>query len=501
MGFDLVYCIACVEKTTGLVRLDFTTTKRQKIVTPIVKRQITEMCAELGVSPKTVSSWSDKGGEFSKIELDKLVREHRFVRLGPSIENKNKIFQRVFYRILKNRQAINVKTAIKKAQNQMNKALGSLHKMSAEEIAEKVKNKEVDSLKKYNSTRKDHVSNTKTLSLEVGDYVRLLVKKAKAETFYKSYKNKTFTAQVFKILKKTKKAPYKYQVKEKGRYYLIDYLLKSAPRDTKSKDLIKGRDMIQTKVDKANEAREEKRFAKEIVEHHKHIKELKEKGGIALRDFDTRLKTINKIKNTHKQGDKLLVLLDEMQAEYETQQKLKGVPIKPRKPVKVVGFKYPKKLQDEGYDDAAHRKANLQDLKDELDLDQPESPKPKVKKRRVRKKPKPKPKPKNAPFFEQFGPGGEISTDEEVLPKPKRKLRKRIPKIDAITKQILLKEYNTQQNKLLRLQKQLSRAKGEKLNRIIRDMETEIKKGKVMTQMIKAKKYKNLKVNLNFFYQ
>jgi hypothetical protein len=525
MGFDLVYCVTTVEKTTGLVRLDYTTSKRQAVITPIVKKQITEMTKMLGTVPSQVFLWTDRGTEYSKVELDKFVKQHRFVRLGPSCENKNKIFQRSFYRILKQRQALTIPNAIKKSENQMNKALSTIHKMSFNEVAEKVKAKELDSLKKYNSTRKGHVSNTKTKELQVGDFVRLLIKKGKGE-FYKTYKNKTYTAEIFEIEKKTKTQPYKYKVKGKSRYYLVDYLLKSATRDTKSGDLIKGRDLIQVGVDKANEAKERVRLAKEIEDNRKRLMKLKKEGGIILPSVERGIKNLNKIQDLQTKSDKILVFLDLLQTEYEREKAKQGVQLKPKRVLKMpVG----RKVKDTDYDP-------IHDLQDQLlEEEQPKSPKAKPKKRGRPKKVKPKPEvreeeqqpkspkakpkkrgrpkkvklkqriPKKSPFFDKFEPGGE----QKVKPKKLRvlhggktvvsKVIQRKPETDV--KQKLFREFKTLGKRVLKLQKRLRNTKGENLDLIIREMQTEIKKGQELTKLIKSKKYKNVKLNLNFFFQ
>ena len=76
------------------------------------------------------------------------------------------------------------------------------------------------------------------------------------------------------------------------------------------------------------------------------------------------------------------------------------------------------------------------------------------------------------------------------------------PKIESTrVKQKLVTEFKTQGNIVLRPQKQLKKAQGDKLDRLIRDIETEIQKGQEMTKVLKAKKYKNLKLNLGFFFQ
>jgi hypothetical protein len=493
-GYDIQYCVTTVEKTTGLTRLDHSIFKRQADVTPIVKRQLTEMCAQLGVSPKKVALWSDKGGEFSKPDLEKFVRDYRYVTLGSSCENKNKIFQRVFYRILKNRQAIDVKTAIKKCQVQMNKSLLTLHKMSANEVAEKVKRKEINSLKVYNSSRKDHVSNTKTKELQVGDMVRLLVKKTKLDSFYKSYKNKTFTAQVFKIVKKTKKAPYKYKVEGKSRYFLIDYLLKSALRDTKSKDLIKGRDLIQGIADKAMDKKERVKFENEIEANRKRLLDLQAKGDVVLPTVDRGIKNLNKIRHMQAKSEKVLAAINDYEQEQKRKAKEKGYKLIPLKPIKYVGIK----VKDAAYDPIE----DIMDLdEDEPKPKKPKKVKPKPKPKRKARQVKPQRKPKNAPFYEQFGPSGDIPTDEEEEKAAKKKKRVPVRRQDVNLKKRLVKEYTAQGHKVLRMQKRFGKVKGDKLDRLIRDIEIEITKGQEMAKVIKAKKYKKTYLNLSFFSQ
>ena len=78
-------------------------------------------------------------------------------------------------------------------------------------------------------------------------------------------------------------------------------------------------------------------------------------------------------------------------------------------------------------------------------------------------------------------------------------MRKRKKK--TALKQKLAKEYNAQEKLVLKIQNKLKRAKGENLGRLLRDMEEQIKKGQEMAKIIKAKKYKNLKINIGFFFQ
>ena len=87
-------------------------------------------------------------------------------------------------------------------------------------------------------------------------WVRILVKKPKGDLAYKVYKNMTFSEQVYQVKKVTKKTPVKYWVNRKWKTQ--DMLLKSAPRDQKSIDLVKQRDRKQQIVDFKEEIEKEK---------------------------------------------------------------------------------------------------------------------------------------------------------------------------------------------------------------------------------------------------
>ena len=106
---------------------------------------------------------------------------------------------------------------------------------------------------------------------------------------------------------------------------------------------------------------------------------------------------------------------------------------------------------------------------------------PLVKKKRVKKQVKPKP----------------VGLIADVL-KQNAKFAK---SLKLKKKREILKQYKAQGNLVLKLQKQMGKAKGEKMGRLLRDMEEQIKKGQEMAKLIKAKKYKNTKLNLDFFFQ
>ena len=50
-----------------------------------------------------------------------------------------------------------------------------------------------DTIKRYNATRKSYVAGDRRLPFPVDTWVRILVKKKKADLAYKTYKNVTYT--------------------------------------------------------------------------------------------------------------------------------------------------------------------------------------------------------------------------------------------------------------------------------------------------------------------
>lgn len=251
---ELSYIVSTVEKVSGLCRLTPVKSKLPSVVTPICIRHFQEMAKELKVPLKTECDVQcDKGGEFNLVEFRKHVRSAKNVKVGPHVENVNRQVQTSFFKILKQRKAVTIKSALQQAEKLKNQTYNRIHKLTANEMVkrgDKEKN-----IKEYNSSRKEFVAGDKRKPFDTGEYVRIQVKKEKGGSVgFKSYKNETFTERVFIIKKKTKKAvPPKYYVN--GKWYLQSSLLKSAPRDVKSQELVDSRSQSQQQEDR--KAREE----------------------------------------------------------------------------------------------------------------------------------------------------------------------------------------------------------------------------------------------------
>ena len=261
---ELSYMVTTCEKITGITRVNRVDTKDAKVVTPIIMRQIREMCKQLKVDPKACGLRSDKGGEMDHKVLGTLVGSTEHVRLGPHIENKNRQIQSQFYRILRAKKSKTIEDAMQKSEVLINQTYNKIHKQTPNEAVE---NKLEDNKKVYNKSRKQHISTTKR-ELQVGDHVRILIKDKKTGLDFKSYKDMTYSTQLYVVKRKTKKAvPPKYWVNKKWR--LVESLLKTEPRDEKTDELILTREVKDDEDEKSADVKHEKKRDKEVAADNK----------------------------------------------------------------------------------------------------------------------------------------------------------------------------------------------------------------------------------------
>ena len=134
-------------------------------------------------------------------------------------------------------------------------------------------------------------------------------------------------------------------------------------------------------------------------------------------------------------------LIDEAQKEYERQQARKGLVLGKKKRIKIFGVK----LKDDDY----------------------------------------------VPEDEQ--PDESEEEKQAEVPKKGRKQRK--------TKMWYRKKYRALGDKVLKQQNRLDNVEGETLDRLIRDMQSDIQEGQQLAKEIRSKKYKKIDLNLDFFDQ
>lgn len=243
---ELSYFLTCVEKVTGLCNFSYVLTKDQKPVSDLVIANCKKLAKQLGTTIKKCSIRSDKGGEFDIKRFEKEFKSAKHVNSGCAVENKNAKFQANFFKILRQRKSTDIEDAMEQSSKMLNNCYNRIHKLTPLELTKK---SEKDNVKQYNKTRKSYIAGDKRKPFEVGTYVRLLEKSKKAGIDYKIYKNQTYSEQVYLVKKITKSTPRRYWVNHKWR--LQSDLLKSAPRDEISNQLVKSRDKKQVGADKA----------------------------------------------------------------------------------------------------------------------------------------------------------------------------------------------------------------------------------------------------------
>ena len=260
---DLTYFLSTVEKVTGLCKFDHVLTKLAPVVTPLVIKHCEALAKQLNTTIKKCDIRMDRGGEFSLTELQKHFKKVEYVNSGVAVENKNAQFQKCFFQILRQRKSTDIHDAMRQSEKLLNNTYNRIHKKTSNELVER--NDEKEDIKEYNSKRATFIAGDKRKGFEAGQHVRLLVKSKKPGIDYKRYKNKTYGTQVYVIKKTTKKAtPKKYYVN--GKWMLQSDLLKSAPRDKKSIQLVEERDKSFTVKRKKEHEEHQKEREKEIEE-------------------------------------------------------------------------------------------------------------------------------------------------------------------------------------------------------------------------------------------
>jgi len=260
---ELTYFLSTVEKVTGLCKFDHVLTKQAPIVTPLVIKHCEALAKELNTTIKKCDIRMDRGGEFSITELKKHFKKAEYVNSGVAVENKNAQFQKCFFQILRQRKSTDIHDAMRQSEKLLNNTYNRIHKKTSNELVER--DDEKKDINEYNDTRKSFIAGDKRKPFDVGQHVRILEKSKKPGIEYKRYKNKTYSQQVYVIKKTTKKAnPKKYYVD--GRWFIQSDLLKSAPRDKQSIQLVKERDKSFTVKRKKEHKEHQKEREKEIEE-------------------------------------------------------------------------------------------------------------------------------------------------------------------------------------------------------------------------------------------
>ena len=293
------YMVSTIEKSTGICRLSYVKVKEAEKVTPIVIKHIRSIAKALKVHPRSMAYQSDAGGEFNMKEIKKVVPDAKIVRVGSSIEKKNQDAQRVFYRVLKSRRSVDIPDALQQVQKLLNETYNRIQGASPNELLEN--STKTFNIKSYNKARGSYIAGDKRTPFEVGQRVRIQIKKQKGiDLKFKSYKGETFSKRVYIVRKITSTSPRKYWVNSK--WLTQDQLKGTEQEDQATKDLMDRRDKEQDEKDDKEEQKQAE-VAKE--KEKKRMVELaeKEKAGVVPRTRRTRFK--DKLKAQREAGEAL----------------------------------------------------------------------------------------------------------------------------------------------------------------------------------------------------
>ena len=229
------YFISMIDRLTGWLEIGRVTTKDLKTVAPKLRSMLETMRLALGIA-RIHYIRSDKGSEFKK-DTQELFKElhirHKFVSSGNRIENANRIFQRIWYQLLRlgrgdvgplTNQAVGIFNNTKSRINGYT-PLEALRRPDAE-------------LKEAftNLDRERRVARYKAEPIVQGDKVRYLIEKVvgkhKKALAYKSYRGLHWSPEVYDVVK-INTTTGKFYVG--GEYRFRDKLLKVPGVDAETK--------------------------------------------------------------------------------------------------------------------------------------------------------------------------------------------------------------------------------------------------------------------------
>lgn len=245
------YLSGIAERATGLVYYERVMRKTAEMVVPTLARGLKWINAQLehGKIEKFVS---DAGGEYPQSFFDKRSLPREVKKLGPLIENRNRLIQSNLYKNI-NAKIGSFDICLKKAVNQINSTKNKNTKYTPNQAA-KVSKSTI--LERYNAGRVKP-SEKKVIPYERGDRVRLNVKDKK-DRFYKSYKGDQWQ-EYWKIIGATKKPPIRYRI-QKGdvKKWVMHskvqrYGKKGVVEDKISRAGLEKREQVNRMLDKAKE--------------------------------------------------------------------------------------------------------------------------------------------------------------------------------------------------------------------------------------------------------
>jgi len=213
--------ITMVDRLTGWLEIERVIKKDFEHIVPAMRRMLRKMSRALGTEIKYIRS--DAGSEF-KSKTQELFRQlgirHKFVKSGNRIEQANKTFQKIWYRIMRlgrgDLDELDVQaTAI------FNNTLSSINGRTPLDALDAT---DVDLRGAFNDSRKKQVAKYKQVKIKRGDLCRYLIDAVRGKhgdaLGYKSYRGKHWSAQVHAVVKIQKYPVYEDEGVYDDKYYV-----------------------------------------------------------------------------------------------------------------------------------------------------------------------------------------------------------------------------------------------------------------------------------------
>ena len=206
--------------------------------------------------------------------------------------------------------------------------------------------------------------------------------------------------------------------------------------------------------DKVNEKKEQKRIQAEIDKNRKRLVKMKADGKVVLPSITKGIDNLKNIKNMYKRSGRAKELIDQAQKDFERRERQKSIRKKQN-----IQFEAPKPIV------IYKEKGRAPDL----DFDPLKEP-------------------------------AQVDTDSEEEKAYEPKAKKKRPKRQ--TKASLFARFREAALRVKRLHRKVEKTEGEDLDRVLRDLDIEVKDGKGLATQIRAKKYKNMgTLKIAFFDQ
>lgn len=231
------YFITLIDRLTGWLEVQRTLRKDVKSVAPKLKQMLKRMAKVLKAEVKYIRS--DSGSEF-KSDTQAVFKElgirHKFVKSGNRIEQANKSFQKIWYRLLRLGRG-DINELDHQAQAIFNNTKSTVTGYTPLEALD-VPDPTLATA--FNANRKRrNVPKYRAELIEVGDKVRYLIEavsgKYGKEFAYKSYRGKHWSADVFPVVKFNKHTEQYYVARK---WVTRDKLLKVPGVDAITRDLV-----------------------------------------------------------------------------------------------------------------------------------------------------------------------------------------------------------------------------------------------------------------------